>query len=144
MHNFQSSLVYYRRHFKTACTVRNCNQLSNSNTKGRPPVRGDNLRALASGLSSVQVDKHVIIFYTTYISVDLANREIFIAKVGEGGIIMFMLLCNTNPFEIHFSSDMRISVWLCTTKRLRPAYCLSMATTLYSLIYNNFAVLFRK
>ena len=27
---------------------------------GCPPVRGDNLRALASGLSYVQVDKHGI------------------------------------------------------------------------------------
>ena len=29
-------------------------------TMGYPPVRGDNPRALASGLSSVQVDKHGI------------------------------------------------------------------------------------
>ena len=28
----------------------------------------------------------VKLFYTTYISVDLANQEIFRAKVGEGGI----------------------------------------------------------
>ena len=32
----------------------------NSYTMGCPPVRGDNPRALASGLSYVQVDKHVI------------------------------------------------------------------------------------
>ena len=32
----------------------------NSYTTGCPPVRGDNPRALASGLSSVQVDKHGI------------------------------------------------------------------------------------
>ena len=32
--------------------------LSNSYTMGCPPVRGDNPRALASGLSYVQVDKH--------------------------------------------------------------------------------------
>ena len=31
-----------------------------SYTMGCPPVRGDNPRALASGLSYVQVDKHVI------------------------------------------------------------------------------------
>ena len=31
-------------------------QLSNSYTMGCPPVRGDNPRALASGLSYVQVD----------------------------------------------------------------------------------------
>ena len=49
-------------------------------------VRGDNPRALASGLSYVQVDKHGITVYTTYISVNLAHHEIFRAKVGKGGI----------------------------------------------------------
>ena len=34
--------------------------LSNSYSMGCPPVRGDNPRALASGLSYVQVDKHGI------------------------------------------------------------------------------------
>ena len=34
--------------------------LSNSYTMGCQPVRGDNPRALASGLSYVQVDKHGI------------------------------------------------------------------------------------
>ena len=34
--------------------------LSNSYTMGCPPVRGDNPRALASGLSYVQVDTHGI------------------------------------------------------------------------------------
>ena len=53
---------------------------------GCPPVRGDNPRALASGLSYVQVDKHGITIYTTYISVDLAHHEIYHAKVGKGGI----------------------------------------------------------
>ena len=48
-----------------------------------PPVRGDNSRALASGLSYVQVDK-----YTTYIIVDLAHHEIFRAKVGKCGIML--------------------------------------------------------
>ena len=51
-----------------------------------PPVRGDNPRALASGLSYVQVDKHDITIYTTYISVDLEHHEICRAKVGDGGI----------------------------------------------------------
>ena len=38
--------------------------ISNSYTMGCPPVRGDNPRALASGLSYVQVDKHgVTILY---------------------------------------------------------------------------------
>ena len=51
-----------------------------------PPVRGDNPRALASGLSYVQLDNPWYIFYTTYISVDLTHHEIFRAKVGKGGI----------------------------------------------------------
>ena len=34
--------------------------IHNSYTMGCPPVRGDNPRALASGLSYVQVDKHGI------------------------------------------------------------------------------------
>ena len=34
--------------------------ICNSYTVGCPPVRGDNPRALASGLSYVQVDKHGI------------------------------------------------------------------------------------
>ena len=50
--------------------------IRNSYTMGCPPVCGDNPRALASGLSYVQVDKHGI-FYTTYFSVDLAHHEIF-------------------------------------------------------------------
>ena len=45
---------------------------------GCPHVRGDNPRALASGLSYVQVGKNGKTFYTTYIIVDL----IFCAKVG--------------------------------------------------------------
>ena len=58
---------------------------------GCPPVRGDNPRALASGLSYVQVDTHGITNYTTYISVDLAHYEIFRAKVGKGGINSLIL-----------------------------------------------------
>ena len=53
---------------------------------GCPPVRGDNPRALAIGLSYVQVDKHGKLFYTTYIHVDLAHQVIFHANVGKGGI----------------------------------------------------------
>ena len=60
--------------------------IRNSYTMGCPPVRGDNPRALASGLSYVQLDKHGITIYTTYISVDYAHHEIFRAKVGTGGI----------------------------------------------------------
>ena len=52
-----------------------------------PPVRGDNPRALASGLSYVQADKHgIAINYTTYISVDFAHHEIIRAKVGKSGM----------------------------------------------------------
>ena len=61
--------------------------ISNSYTMGCPPVRRDNPRALASGLSYVPVGKHGITNYTTYISLDLARREIFRANVG---IIYFM------------------------------------------------------
>ena len=60
--------------------------LSNSYTMGCTPVHGDNPRASASELSYVQVDKHCLLFYTTYISVDFAHRKIFRAKVGFGGI----------------------------------------------------------
>ena len=37
--------------------------ITNSYTMGCPPVRGDNPRALASGLSYVQVDKHGITIF---------------------------------------------------------------------------------
>ena len=57
-----------------------------------PPVRRDNTRALASGLSYVQVDKHGITIYTTYISVGLAHHEIFRAKVGKGGMHQYLHL----------------------------------------------------
>ena len=50
-----------------------------------PHVHGDNPRVLASGLSHSHSDKHGIIIYTTYISLDLAHREIFRAKIGNGG-----------------------------------------------------------
>ena len=63
------------------------NAISNSYTMTCPPVRGDNPRDLASGLSYVQVDKHgITILYLVYISVDLAHHEIVCAKVGKGGI----------------------------------------------------------
>ena len=47
------------------CRLNNCiackaRSTRNSYTMGCPPVRGDNPRALASGLSYVQVDKHGI------------------------------------------------------------------------------------
>ena len=64
---------------------------SNSHTMGCPPVHGDNPRALASGLSYVQLDKHGITIFITYISVDIAHHEIFRADVGKGGINVFWL-----------------------------------------------------
>ena len=53
---------------------------------GRPPVRGDNPRALASGLSYVHVDKHGITILYHLHQIDLAHHEIVCAKVGKGGI----------------------------------------------------------
>ena len=53
---FQNNPIYCGI-FDTLC----CNDgTSNSYTMGCPPVRGDNPRALASGLSYVQVDKRGI------------------------------------------------------------------------------------
>ena len=43
------------------------------------------VRALASGLSYAQVDKHAITILYHYISVDLAHHEIFCAKDGKDG-----------------------------------------------------------
>ena len=58
---------------------------------GRPPVRGDNPRALASGLSYVQVDKHgITILYHLYQCRHCTSRDIFHAKVGKGGIIFII------------------------------------------------------
>ena len=76
---------------------------------GCPPVRGDNPRALASGLSYVQVDKHGIkLFYTTYISVNLAHHEIFGAKVGKGGIKAYarLTLCLPCYLLITFANSL--------------------------------------
>ena len=69
---------------------------------GCPPVRGDNPRALASGLSYVQVDKHGITIFTTNISVDLAHHEVSHAKVGKGGInILIKLVKNFLSLVLH-------------------------------------------
>ena len=47
--------------------VRLYEKISNCYTMGCPPVRGDNPRALASGLSYVQVDEHgITILYHQY------------------------------------------------------------------------------
>ena len=68
---------------------------------GCPPVLGDNPRALASGLSYVQVDN--------LISPHLAHHEIFRAKVGKGGImsIMRFLVPNLICCLTHISSAKR-------------------------------------
>ena len=60
-------------------------------------VRGDNPQALASGLSYVQVDKHGITFYATYISVELAHQEIF-----HGGFL-FSGVYSIVEVVIHFT-----------------------------------------
>ena len=52
---------------------------SNSYTMACPPVREDNQRALSIGLYYVQVDKHGINMYTTYIGDDLTHLEIVCA-----------------------------------------------------------------
>ena len=43
--------------------------LCNSYTMGCPPLRGDDPRALASGLSYVHVDKHGITILLSYIHI---------------------------------------------------------------------------
>ena len=54
---------------------------------GCPPVRGDDPRALASGLSYVQADKHgMTILYHLHQCRPCTSQEIFRAKVGKGGI----------------------------------------------------------
>ena len=52
------SLSYFLSYINTDLII--YQGLSNSYSMGCPPVRGDNPRALASGLSYVQVDKHGI------------------------------------------------------------------------------------
>ena len=55
------------------------------------PVRGNNPQALVIGLSYEQAEyPWYNIFYTTYISVDLAQHDIFRAKFGKGGINDYM------------------------------------------------------
>ena len=80
-------LIWYFTAFR--CPIESTlgfNGLSNSSTMGCPPVRGDNPRALASGLSYVQVDKHgITILYHHH---QCRHHEIFHAKVGKGGIMV--------------------------------------------------------
>ena len=63
---------------------------------GCPPVRGDNPRALASGLSYLQVDKHGI---TILYHLHQYGREIYHAKVGKGGINSSILTKITGPYH---------------------------------------------
>ena len=66
--------------------------ICNSYTMGCLPVRRENPRALASGLSYVQVDKHgITILYHIHQSRP-CNHEIFRAKVGKGGINIVLLV----------------------------------------------------
>ena len=60
---------------------------------GCPPIRGDNPRALASGLFYVQVDERgiTILYHLPYASVDLAHHRIVRAKAGKGCINIFIL-----------------------------------------------------
>ena len=51
--------------------------IGNSYTMGCPPVRGDNPRAVASGLSYVQVDKHgITILYHLHQGRPCTSRDI--------------------------------------------------------------------
>ena len=61
-------------------------RICNSYTMACPPVRGDKPRALASGFSNVQEDKHGITIID-HLSVALAHQEIFRAKFNKGGRI---------------------------------------------------------
>ena len=66
--------------------MRRRRNLCNSYTLGCLPVRGDNPRALASGLSYVQVDKHSItILYYLHQCRPCTSRDVC-AKDGKGGI----------------------------------------------------------
>ena len=61
-----------------------------------PLVLGDNLRALARGLSPVHVNNHGIpIFKFACISVGIAHYETFRASVGKSGISAIIKNCTT-------------------------------------------------
>ena len=68
-------------------------EICNCYTMGCPPVRGDNPRALASGLSYVHVDKHgITILYHQHQCRPCTSRDMSRAKVGKGGIKLGSLL----------------------------------------------------
>ena len=76
-----------------------------------PPVRGDNPRALSSGLSPVQPVGQTIVylFYTTLASVDLAQNEIFRAKICDfwqgryKGFFLFQASLAPLYIAVHFA-----------------------------------------
>ena len=79
-----------------------------------PPVRGDNPRALASGLSPVQSGNHgIFILYHLYISVDLAHYELFRTKVGMDGINCFCFW--SLPLELTAKKNLSkyLSIFIC-------------------------------
>ena len=57
---YSTCFVYYQTPMHLISADNLFLKICNSYTMGCPPVRGDNPRALASGLSYVQVDKHGI------------------------------------------------------------------------------------
>ena len=63
-HPYLTTCIYIKLcgkfHWFTKGYMGNSIGLRNSYTMGCPPVRGDNPRALASGLSYVQMEKHAI------------------------------------------------------------------------------------
>ena len=69
---------------------------------GCPPVRGDNPRALASGLSYVQVDKHGITILYHLHQCNLAHQEIFRAKVGLGSIKPKIFASSQSQYDTSF------------------------------------------
>ena len=80
---------------------------------GCPPVRGDNPRALASGLSYVQADIHgITILYHLYLC-KFAHGELLRAKVGKGGII-----CDKHLTSRSHPSHIKTSRWQSIVKRL--------------------------
>ena len=74
---------------------------------GCPPVRGDNPRALASGLPCVHVDEHGFTILYHLISEDLAHHLKVHAEVGKGGIHAVMtsyvgLTINAHIADVNF------------------------------------------
>ena len=69
---------------------------------GCPPVRGDNPRAVASGLSYVQVDNHGITILTTYIS----TRYIVL------NLVRVVLLTLSHLIDVHI-----LKMYLSATKK---------------------------